>query len=92
MTRVSGNWEYMMRYEMRPFIDYLPDPDRLSGNGARIALAAGTDSGELDRRICGCMAERLGTGFAEFPGGHTAPMEIPGGFAARLRPLLRMPG
>jgi hypothetical protein len=33
-------------------------------------------------------AERLGAECAEFPGGHTAPAQIPGPFAAALRALL----
>jgi PPM family protein phosphatase len=37
------------------------------------------------------IAGRLGAKFAEFPGGHAAPMEIPADFAARLRPLLAGP-
>ena len=88
MARVSGNWEYMMRYEMRPFIDYLPDLDQLAASGVSVVLAAGSESDEIARRICTVLAARLGAGFAEFPGGHTAPMEIPADFAATLRSLL----
>ena len=88
MTRMSGNWEYMMKYEMGPFIHYVPDLDQIAANGARVVLAAGSESDEIERRICTAIAGRLDAEFAEFPGGHTAPMEIPADFAARLRPLL----
>ena len=91
MQRVSSNWEYMMRYEMRSCIDYVPDLDQIADSGVRVVLAAGAESSEPSRRICTVIAGQLGTEFAEFPGGHTAPMEIPQAFAARLRSLLARP-
>jgi hypothetical protein len=36
-------------------------------------------------RPCTAIAARLGAEFAEFPGGHLAPMELPVPFAAGLR-------
>ena len=92
MKRVSGNWEYMMRYEMRSFIDYVPDLDQIAASGVRVVLAAGAESDEPNRRMCTVIAGRLGAEFAEFPGGHTAPMQIPQAFAAKLRSLLARPG
>jgi hypothetical protein len=60
-----------------------------------VALAAGTDTIALAERAdlrhdpfhrpCTAIAARLGAEFAEFPGGHLAPMELPAPFAARLR-------
>jgi len=91
MQRVSGNWEYMMRYEMRSYIDYGPDLDQIAASGVRVVLAAGAQSDEPSRRMCTVIAGQLDTEFAEFPGGHTAPMEIPQAFAARLRSLLVCP-
>jgi hypothetical protein len=88
MQRVSGNWEYMMRYEMRSFIDYVPDLDRIAASDVRVILAAGADSDELSRRMGTVIAGHLDTEFAEFPGRITAPMEIPPAFAGRLRSLL----
>jgi hypothetical protein len=88
MQRISGNWEYLMRYEMRSFIDYVPDLDRIAASGVRVVLAAGAESDEPSRRMCTVIAGHLDTEFAEFPGGHTAPVEIPRAFAARLRSLL----
>jgi hypothetical protein len=91
MTRVSRNWPYMMTYEVRPFIDYTPDFELLTGNRARIVLAAGIESAEPGRHICTVSAGQLDAEFAGFPGGHTAPMEFPDAFAVRLRPLLKRP-
>ena len=29
MRRQSGNWEYMMEYQVRQFIEYVPDLGRI---------------------------------------------------------------
>jgi hypothetical protein len=60
-----------------------------------VALAAGTDTialaGRADlrhdsfHRRCTAIAARLDAEFAEFPGGHLAPVELPVPFAAGLR-------
>jgi acetyltransferase/esterase len=88
MKRASRNWEYMMRFEVRSFIDYVPDLDQIAAHKVRIALAAGAESDPFERRVSATVAERLGAEFVDFPGGHTAPVEIPGLFAVRLRALL----
>jgi acetyltransferase/esterase len=88
MTRVSGNWEYMMTREVRSFVDYEPDLGRITGNHVRIALARGAETqDDMAIRMSMITAERLGAECAEFPGGHTAPAQIPGQFAAALRAL-----
>lgn len=98
MKRLSGNWQYMITYEVQSFIRYLPDLDRIADSHVRIALAAGADTialgtrGDVPDDPCerpsAVIAERLGTELAEFPGGHLAPFEIPGAFGNRLRSLL----
>jgi hypothetical protein len=95
MQRLSGNWEYLTRFEMRSFIRYLPDLDLIAAGRMPVALAAGTDTIALAKRAdlrrdpfhrqCAAIAARLGAEFAEFPGGHLAPMGLPAPFAARLR-------
>lgn len=95
MTRVSGNWEYLTRFEMQSFVRYRPDLDRIAGYRVPVALAAGEDTIALARRgdlpddpfhlPCATIADRLGAELATFPGGHLAPMEEPAAFAARLR-------
>jgi pimeloyl-ACP methyl ester carboxylesterase len=98
MQRLSGNWEYMIRFEVQPFIHYVPDLDQIAANNVRIALAAGVDTIALAERAdlrhdpfhrtCVAIAGRLGAEMAEFPGGHLAPVEVPGAFADALRDLL----
>jgi pimeloyl-ACP methyl ester carboxylesterase len=97
MQRLSHNWEYLVRFEIQPFIHYEPDLDRIAAAGTPVALAAGVYTIALARsedlgrdprhRPAVAIADRLGAEFAEFPGGHQAPLEIPGPFAAALRAL-----
>lgn len=90
MLRVSRNWEHLTRYEIRSFIDYRPDLARIVANGTHIALAHGAATGDAEAvRMSQLTAARLRAGCVVFPGGHTAPMEIPGAFGQALRELLR---
>jgi pimeloyl-ACP methyl ester carboxylesterase len=60
-----------------------------AANRVRITLAHGAQSpGMAEFQIGAVLAERLGAGYTKFPGGHTAPLEIPGAFAAALRDVL----
>jgi pimeloyl-ACP methyl ester carboxylesterase len=89
MTRVSGNWAYMLSHEVHPLIDYRPDFDKIISNQVRIALACGTST--RDKRAIEMSvraAERLGVECVRFSGGHTAPVEIPRTFAPELAALL----
>jgi pimeloyl-ACP methyl ester carboxylesterase len=89
MTRVSGNWPYMMSYEVRPFIEFRPDLDKIVSNGVKIALACGaTTKDRWAVEISDRAAELLATECVRFSGGHTAPTEIPRTFAAELAALL----
>ena len=89
MVRVSRNWEYMTRYEIRSFIDYRPDLGAIAANGTRIALGHGADTIDAEAvRMTQVAAARLGADCVVFPGGHTGPLEVPGGFAPVLRELL----
>lgn len=100
MKRLHGNWEYLMRFEMQPFIRYLPDTGRIAASRIPVAVAVGADTIALAGRVdpagprydpvgqCTVVAARLGTRVTEFPGGHFAPTELPGPFAARLARLL----
>jgi pimeloyl-ACP methyl ester carboxylesterase len=91
MTRMSGNWEYLVTYEMRSYIGYDPDFDAIRAGGSRVVLAAGTTSDPVVQAVAAEVAARLGSAAASFPGGHTAPMTIPDKFAARLQEVLAGP-
>ncbi|ANS68871.1 hydrolase [Streptomyces lincolnensis] len=66
-----------------PFTAYAPDLSALAPG--RLTLAAGTDSrGGLLHRTAEYLAERTGSPFVEFPGGHVGVAEHPADFAERL--------
>lgn len=89
MVRTSQNWEFLIRYEVRPFIDYRPDLDRIAANGVRISLAHGAATDHTGAVLMSATAaEHLGGDSVEFPGGHTGPLEVPEEFATTLRDLL----
>ena len=88
LKRQTGNWEYMMKYEVRSFIDFVPDLEKIVGSEVRIGMAAGVDTrGQYPHRASEVIAEKLGAEFVEFPGGHSGAMEVPGPFALELRKL-----
>jgi acetyltransferase/esterase len=90
MLRVAGNWEFMTRYEIRPFIDYRPDLARIRGNRVRIALAHGAETVDPAAiEMTRAAAKLLAVDCAVLPDGHTAPLDIPDAFAPPLRELLR---
>jgi pimeloyl-ACP methyl ester carboxylesterase/AcrR family transcriptional regulator len=92
MTRVSRNWAYMTAYEIRPFIDYRPDLDRIAAGPARVVLGYGSQTTDpVVVRMSTVTAERLGADCVRFPGGHTAAMERAAEFAAGLRRVLAQP-
>jgi pimeloyl-ACP methyl ester carboxylesterase len=89
MARISGNWAYMMTYEVRPFIGFRPDLDKIISNRVRIALARGTATRDpWAVRMSERAAELLGAECVRFSGGHTAPMDMPRTFAPELAALL----
>lgn len=72
------------------FMSYAPDIRRLEGVSDRLVLAGGQDSGgELPFRSAAFLAERLGTEFQYFPGGHTGLTTHPAEFGELLRKALR---
>jgi len=89
VLRMSGNWEFMTRYEIRSFIDHRPDVASIRGNHVRVALAYGAETTHIAAaEMSRALAARLSAECAIFPGGHTAPQDDPAAFAAPLRELL----
>ncbi len=89
LLRVSQNWEYMTRYEIRSFIDYRPDLAAIAANRTPVALGYGADTDDPAAiQMTQATADRLAAECVVFPGGHTGPMEVPDAFAPVLRGLL----
>ena len=101
MGRLSGNWEFMTRFEMLPFVRYQPDLERIAAGGAEVVPAAGaetiakSENEELRHdplhRPCLTIAACLGVELVTFPGGHLAAAEQPGPFARALAGVLGRP-
>jgi pimeloyl-ACP methyl ester carboxylesterase len=89
LTRMSANWEFLTRYELRSFVEYEPDLDKIVASQVPIAVGHGVATGDpLALRMTQSVAAQLGIECGEFPGGHAAPLEVPVKFAAALLSLL----
>lgn len=89
MNRVNANWEFLTRYEIRPFVEYQADLDEVAAGRVAVAVGYGVATGgRFVARISDIIAARLGIEPVEFPGGHAAPLEIPATFAAALAKVL----
>jgi pimeloyl-ACP methyl ester carboxylesterase len=81
---------YQNTHMLRPTTRFRPDITALRSAAARIVVGIGeTSAGQLCDRASRALATALGTEPAMFPGGHTGFAENPGGFAARMRSVLR---
>ncbi|SPL98004.1 abhydrolase, alpha/beta hydrolase fold [[Actinomadura] parvosata subsp. kistnae] len=87
--RTLADLPYFLGRIVPSFMTYAPDLERLRTLSDRLVLAAGEDSrGELPHRTAACLAERLGTEFVLFPGGHVGLTTHPAEFGALLRKVL----
>ncbi|AOR31401.1 hydrolase [Streptomyces fodineus] len=72
---------------LRPFTSYVPSFTAPPGG---LTIAAGTDSrGRLLHDTAALLADRLGGGLVEFPGGHLGTLDHPVAFADLLTGTLR---
>ncbi|MGW7381997.1 alpha/beta fold hydrolase [Streptomyces sp. NPDC054794] len=82
----SSPMAVFVAHVLRPFTAYSPDRALSS---ARLTVTAGSDSrGQVLHRTAELVAERLGSPFTEFPGGHLGTLEHPVEFADRLAETL----
>ena len=90
--RTMAGLPYFLGRIVPGFMAYSPDIPRLKALSDRLVLACGQDSrGELPHRSAAFLAERLGTEFQYFPGGHIGLTTHPAEFGALLRKVLRIP-
>lgn len=83
--------DVLMKLELLPVTNYLPDVQRIKQNGTRVFMAVGQWA--LDRKTWYAqanqiLAERLGCELVTFPGHHGSFMDMPDEFAATLRSVL----
>jgi pimeloyl-ACP methyl ester carboxylesterase len=83
--------DFLMKYELLPVTNYLPDVERIKQNGVKVYIALGQWA--LDHKVWyteadQILAEKLGCEVVTFPGHHGAFMDMPDEFAAALRRVL----
>ncbi|GAA0584053.1 alpha/beta hydrolase [Streptomyces crystallinus] len=89
LRRMRENMPQFLERELRQFSGHMPDLDALAGHPGQLVLACGRASRELLlARPAAVLAERLGTGLVEFPGGHVGLSTHPVRFAGVLRRTL----
>ncbi|WHM40121.1 alpha/beta hydrolase [Streptomyces sp. BPTC-684] len=87
--RMRENMPQFLERELSQFSGHLPDVDALAAHSGRLVPACGRASrGLLLARPAAVLAERLGTGLVEFPGGHVGLSTHPVRFAKVLRRTL----
>ena len=80
--------EVLVKLELLPVTNYLPDVEKIRQNGVRVYIAVGEWA--LNRktwyaRAAQILAERLGCELVTFPGHHGSFMDMPEEWAAALR-------
>ncbi|MFD0712214.1 alpha/beta fold hydrolase [Paenibacillus sp. GCM10027626] len=92
----ASNESFLIRYEMIPSVNYMPDIERIKQNGVKIFAAAGRmtlDKGKYYGRTAPILAEKLDCELVTFPGHHLSFFDMPQEWAAVLRDVLhKVPG
>jgi pimeloyl-ACP methyl ester carboxylesterase len=83
--------EVLVKLELLPVTNYLPDVERIKQNGVRVIMAVGKWG--LDRKAwyvqaAQILADQLDCEMVTFPGHHGSFMDMPDEFAATLRSVL----
>jgi pimeloyl-ACP methyl ester carboxylesterase len=83
--------DFLVKQELLPVTNYLPDGERIKQNGVRIFIGSGTwAQGKKTwlAQIAQILAEQLGCELVTFPGHHGSFMDMPDEFATTLRSVL----
>lgn len=87
LARLRVNMGTCLRYELRSFVRFRPDVAAL--RAAPFTLVVGGEGPQtLLHRTAGVLAESVGTGIVEFPGGHVGFLTHAADFATALRGTL----
>src|SRR6266498_5081172 len=83
--------EVLVKWELLPVTNYLPDFEKIKHNGVRVFIAVskyGVDRKAWYAQVAQILAEKLGCELLTFPGHHGSFMDMPDEFAATLRSVL----
>ncbi|GHG75595.1 alpha/beta fold hydrolase [Streptomyces griseocarneus] len=84
LARLRANVDTCLKYELRSFVRFRPDVAAL--RSARFTLVTGGEGPRtLLHRTTSALADSVGTGIVEFPGGHVGFLTHPADFATALR-------
>ncbi|MFI1176949.1 alpha/beta fold hydrolase [Streptomyces melanogenes] len=94
LPEAHDNTAFFLAHMLRPSTGFVPDVAALAPLAGRIAVAGGRDSRmQAVHRPVEVLAERLGLGLLEFPGGHVGYAKWAEGFGGLLRGVLAgLPG
>src|SRR4051794_10696646 len=84
--------DQLIRQELLPFTNYLPDLDLIGRTGVPVVPAAGRESLHRERWYAATsrvLSDRLGCALVEFPGHHSSYLDRPDEWAPVLRGVLR---
>lgn len=87
----ANNERFLIRHEMIPSVNYMPDIASIKHNGVRMFVAAGQmtlDKGKYFGRTVPILAESLGCEMVTFPGHHLSFFDRPREWADVLRNTL----
>lgn len=87
----ANNESFLIRHEMIPSVNYMPDIEKIKQNGVKIAAAAGKmtlDKKKYYGRTVPILAEKLGCEMVTFPGHHLSFFDMPREWANALRDTL----
>lgn len=87
--------DFLVKQELLPVTNYLPDVERIKQNGVRVFIAIGTWAQERKTwyaQAAHMLAEQLGCELVTFPGHHGSYMDLPDEWAATLRSVLHKAG
>lgn len=83
--------EILVKHELLPVTNYLPDIGLIKKNGVKVFMAVG-EWGLARKKwyveVAQILAEKLGCELVTFPGHHGSFMDMPDEFAATLRDVL----
>ncbi|MCI0396710.1 MAG: alpha/beta hydrolase [Chloroflexi bacterium] len=83
--------DVLIKQELLPVANYLPDIERIKQNGVRVFIAVskwGLDRKTWYAQVAQILAEKLGCELVTFPGHHGSFLDMPDEFAATLRTVL----
>jgi pimeloyl-ACP methyl ester carboxylesterase len=83
--------DFLVKQELLPVTNYLPDVEKIKTNGVRVFLAVGEwalGKKTWYAQAAQILAAQLGCELVTFPGHHGSFMDMPGEFAATLRSVL----